>query len=64
MNKNDDGELIKKFIEWCISKDFNQNKIALIVGKTKGWASLLINGKIHRLQFDTKNQIKKLIGEQ
>jgi hypothetical protein len=62
MNKNGDKELIQKFIDWCISQGFTQSKIGLIVDRTKGWASMLINGKINHLQFNTRNRIKKVLG--
>ena len=64
MNKNGDKELIEKFIDWCISNNFNQVKMAKIVGRTPAWASLLVQGKIKSLNFDTRNLIIKLIGEQ
>lgn len=63
MNKNDDGRLIKKFINWCIDNNFNQVKMAELAKRTPAWASLLVEGKIKSLNFDTRNQLKRILGE-
>jgi len=63
MNKNGDGKLIKKFIDWCIANDFNQAKMAELAKRTPAWASLLVEGKIKSLNFDTRNQLKRILGE-
>jgi hypothetical protein len=63
MNKNDDGRLIKKFIDWCIDNNFNQVKMAELAKRTPAWASLLVEGKIKSLNFDTRNQLKRILGE-
>jgi predicted XRE-type DNA-binding protein len=54
--------LIQKFILWCKDRGFNQTRIALIAGRTRGWASLLVNGKIKTLNFDTRTTIEKILG--
>lgn len=63
MNKNDDKRLIKKFIDWCIDNNFNQVKMAELANRTPAWASLLVEGKIKSLNFDTRNQLKRILGE-
>jgi len=64
MTDNSDQKLIKKFIDWCSAGGFNQTEMAMLVKKTKGWSSLIVQGKIKRLQFDTRNRIKGILGIQ
>jgi len=62
--KINDKLLIKWYIDYCIEEGFNQTKMAERVNKTRSWASLLVKGKITRLCFDTRNDIKKILGIQ
>ena len=62
MEKISDKELIKEYIKWCIKNDFTIIETAGFVKRTKQWASLLINDKIHRLQFRTRSRIKGILG--
>jgi len=64
MNNSSDIRLINIFVNWCIANDMNQSEIAKKVGRTRGWASLLVNGKISHLQFTTRNRIKHVLGIQ
>ena len=64
MSNITDIELINRFISWCIDRDFNQSDMARVLKRTKQWASLLVHGKINRLQFDTRNRIKSILGIQ
>ena len=64
MNKLGDTLLIKFYTSYCIENDFNQSRMAREVGMSKGWASLLVNGKIKSLRFDTRNRIKAILGIQ
>jgi predicted XRE-type DNA-binding protein len=52
-----DRDLIKEFIAWAIRNDLNQSGMARAAGRSRGWASYLIKGKIQRLRFDTRNRI-------
>lgn len=64
MQKIKDTLLIRWFIDFCIEKDFNQSRMAKEVGMSRSWASMLINGQIKSLRFDTRNRIKNLLGIQ
>jgi len=56
-----DLELIKKFLSWCQDRGFNQSDIAGLARRSRSWSSLLVNGKIKRLQFDTRARLTRLI---
>ena len=64
MRKINDNLLIKWFVEFCIENDFNQSRMAKEIDMSRGWASLLVNGKIKSLRFDTRNRIKSILGIQ
>ena len=59
-----DKMLIERYLAWCIANDFNQNQMAEVARRTKAWASYLVKGKITRLQFNTRNRIKAILGIQ
>ncbi len=63
MNNKTDEKIIGKFITWCIENDLNQSRMAEVAKMSRAWASLLVNGKIKSLSFDTRNRIKKIIGD-
>ena len=63
MNKEGDKELIKRFIAWAVVRDLNQTGIAVLVGRSRAWASYIIRGEIKTLNFDTRNRILKIMGE-
>jgi len=63
MNNKTDEKVIGKFITWCIENDQNQSRMAEVAKMSRAWASLLVNGKIKSLSFDTRNRIKKIIGD-
>ena len=62
MSNIKDDLIIKWFIDFAISRDWNQSRMAKAVGRTRGWASLLVQGKITTLNFDTRNRIKSILG--
>lgn len=62
MHKIKDNLLIKWYIDYCVEKDFNQSEMARKVGMSRAWASMLVNGQIKSLRFDTRNRIKTLLG--
>lgn len=59
-----DQELIQRYIRWCANNDFNQTKMGELVGRTKQWASWIVNGHTKRLKFTTRNRIKSILGIQ
>jgi hypothetical protein len=58
-----DAKLIQKYIHRCARSRMTLERMASAVGRTKGWASLIVNGKITRLQFGTRNRIREFLGE-
>lgn len=63
MSNKNDTEIIRKYIRACAKARMTLPQMADAVGRTKGWASLIINGKITRLQFGTRNRILEYLGE-
>lgn len=63
MNKTIDTELIQRFILRCAKSHMTLDEMAGAVNRTRGWASLLTNGKISRLQFGTRSRIAEYLGE-
>lgn len=55
-------KLIQEYIAWCKKRGFNQTKMAVIVGRSRSWSSLIVSGKIKSLNFDTRNQIISILG--
>jgi len=60
--KMTDKMLIKWFIDYAIESGWNQSKMAKVVGRTRSWASDLVNGNIRSLNFDTRHRIKSILG--
>jgi hypothetical protein len=58
-----DKDLIQRFISWAIKRELTQTQMATLANRTKGWASLIVRGKIKILKFETRNRIKNLLGE-
>ena len=52
-----DQKLILRFIARCSREHLTLEMAGKRVGRSKGWASLIVNGKIKRLKFQTKNLI-------
>ena len=63
MTDKNDMMLIKKFILKCARSRMTLEEMGGTVGRTKGWASMIANGKIARLQFGTRNRILEYLGE-
>jgi succinate dehydrogenase/fumarate reductase flavoprotein subunit len=63
MTNNNDAELIERFIKRCAQKHMTLEKMGGTIGRTKGWASLLVKGKITRLWFCTRSRILEYMGE-
>jgi len=63
MKQTSDTELIRKFVLKCARARMTLDDMAASVGRTRGWASLLSNGKITHLQFGTRNRIREFLGE-
>ena len=62
MHNKSDTLLIKWYIDYAIEQRWNQSKIASSVGRSRSWASDLVNGKIGGLNFDTRYRIKSILG--
>ena len=62
MANNSDIELINKLVAFCKDRNFTIDQIASFVGMTRGWASLITNGKIKSLKFSTRSRIEKALG--
>lgn len=58
-----DQEIIRRFIEKVSRNHLTVEQAASKVGRSKGWASLLINGKIRSLKFQTRNLIIDYLGD-
>ena len=58
-----DTHIIREYIKWCEDRGINQSAMAIMVNRSKGWASLLVQGKIKKLHFDTKAQILRVMGK-
>lgn len=63
MNNKSDTTLIEQFISKCAGLGLTLEQMGQAVDRTKGWASMIINGQITRLRFSTRNRIKKFMGE-
>jgi ATP/maltotriose-dependent transcriptional regulator MalT len=58
-----DQELIRRFLNLCISRDYTQAQVGEIVGRTQGWASALYLGRIRRLSFQTRNRVLSVLAD-
>jgi hypothetical protein len=58
-----DKMLIQRFIAWAAERGLTQRQMAAAARRTPAWASFLVQGKIHRLQFSTRNILKQVLGE-
>ena len=56
-----DRDLIDRFIALCAERGETQTQMARMVRRSRGWASLLVNGRIKRLHFATRNRIAKVL---
>lgn len=63
MTNRNDIKLIQKYIHKCALSRMTLKEMASKVDRTKGWASLLVNGRITRLQYATRNRIREYLGE-
>lgn len=63
MSKKTDYEMVKRFIEECARLGLSVEEMGARVGRSKGWASMLINGKISRPHWRTRNLISRFLGE-
>ena len=63
MTHQNDIKLIQEYVHKCARSRMTLERMALAVGRTKRWASLIVNGKITRLQFGTRNRIREFLGE-
>jgi len=63
MSKTSDIRLVKKFIDTCAARNMRLEDMGLAVDKTKGWASMLVNGKIKRPHWRTRNLMRRFLGE-
>jgi hypothetical protein len=62
INKND-TKIIQAYVLHCSKKRMTLEKMGQAVGRSKGWASAIVNGKIGQLQFGTRNRILEYMGE-
>lgn len=58
-----DKEIIRRFIEKARRDHLTLEQAASKVKRSKGWASLVINGKITSLKFQTRNFILEFLGD-
>lgn len=63
MNNNADRLMVKRFVNKCISLDMNLEQMGAAVGRTRGWASQLINERIKNPRWRTRNRIARFLGE-
>lgn len=63
MYKNSDRGLVKRFVTECARRGFTLAEMGAAVGKTRAWASLIINGRIKRGHWRTRNLMKQFLGE-
>lgn len=64
MNNNSDKELIEHLLSWAKYHRFSLAEMSRLVGRTKQWGSLLDKGRINKLQSETRNNIKFILGDQ
>ena len=63
MENEPDAELIGRFILVCSKKHMTLERMARTARRSRSWASRLVNGKIARLHFSTRNRILEYLGE-
>ena len=63
MLKHNDKELIGRFVKTCARQRMTLEDMGRAVGRTKGWASMIINGKVKTLRFCTRNRVLEFLGE-
>ena len=63
MDKKKDAEIIQAYILHCAQKRMTLAKMGRAIGRTKGWASAIVNGRTKRLMFSTRNRILEYLGE-
>jgi hypothetical protein len=57
-----DKTIIKRYILRCKRRGMTLNAMAAEMGKTGGWASLLVNEKINGLKWSTRNRMIEILG--
>lgn len=62
-SNGNDKKLIQRYIRKCSKSRMTLGEMGQAVGRTKGWASLLVNGQIGQLRFATRNRILEYLGE-
>lgn len=61
--QSEDAALIGRYVEHAARKGWNVEMTGKKAGRSKGWASRLINGGIGSLKFTTRNRIRIILGE-
>ena len=62
INQND-KQLIDRYVKMCARSRMTLEDMGRAVGRTKAWASAVVNRKTTRLQFATRNRILEYMGE-
>lgn len=63
MSKIQDKQLIERFTSECARRGFTLEEMGAAIGRTKGWASQLVNGKTKRPGWRTQNEMRRFLGE-
>ena len=63
MSRNKDIELIQRLISECSRRHMTLEQMAVAVGRSKGWASTIVNGKTRSLKFSTRSLVMKFLGD-
>jgi len=63
MTANKDIEIIRIFIRRCAKEHKTLKEMGEAVGRTKQWASRLVQGKIKSLRFTTRSMILEYLGK-
>jgi hypothetical protein len=61
MRNETDKELIEKYISHCATLGLTADGLAALVRRTRAWGSMLLNGEIKRLQFQTRVRIERVL---
>jgi len=62
MSNFSDTVLIIKYRQWCDKRGMNRAERARVAGKSRQWGTLLEQGKIGRLNLDTRLRIRSVLG--
>lgn len=58
-----DRLLLQRLLSLAARRGWTLEEMARQVGRTKTWGSMVASGKIGRLQFVTRNNVRALVGD-